>query len=105
MLIIRGVNLFPSQVEELILEEPALSGHYVLEVSRPKQLDELKVVAELRPEATPNSADSSARIAAKLEHDIKSLIGVSAKVEIVPVGKVERSIGKAKRVIDLRPKG
>ncbi|HKW53218.1 MAG TPA: phenylacetate--CoA ligase PaaK [Stellaceae bacterium] len=102
MLIIRGVNLFPSQVEELILKEPALSGHYVLELSRPKQLDELKVLAELRPEATPNSADTSAPIAAKLEHDIKALIGVSAKVEIVPVGKVERSIGKAKRVIDLR---
>jgi phenylacetate-CoA ligase len=105
MLIIRGVNLFPSQVEELILKEPALSGHYVLEVSRPKQLDELKVVAELRPEATPNSADTSARIAAKIEHDIKALIGVSAKVEIVAAGKVERSIGKARRVIDLRPKG
>jgi len=105
MLIIRGVNLFPSQVEELILKEPALSGHYVLEVSRPKHLDELKVVAELRPEATPNSAATAARIAAQLQHDIKSLIGVTAKVEIAAVGKVERSIGKAKRVIDLRPKG
>ena len=102
MLIIRGVNLFPSQVEELILKDPALSGHYVLEVSRPKQLDELKVVAELRPEA---SAETGARIAAKLEHDIKSLIGVSAKVEIAATGTVERSIGKAKRVIDRRPKG
>jgi phenylacetate-CoA ligase len=105
MLIIRGVNLFPSQIEELILKEPALSGHYVLEVSRPKQLDELKVVAELRPEATPNSADTSARIAAKLQHDIKSLAGVTAKVEIAAIGTVERSVGKAKRVIDLRPKG
>ena len=102
MLIIRGVNLFPSQVEELILKDPALSGHYVLEVSRPKQLDELKVVAELRPEA---SAETGARIAAKLEHDIKSLIGVSAKVEIAATGTIERSIGKAKRVIDRRPKG
>jgi phenylacetate-CoA ligase len=105
MLIIRGVNLFPSQIEELILKEPALSGHYVLEVSRPKQLDELKVVVELRPEAAPNSADTSARIAAKLEHDIKSLIGVSAKVKIAATGTVERSIGKAKRVIDRRSKG
>ena len=105
MLIIRGVNLFPSQVEELILREPALSGHYLLEVSRPRQLDELKVIAELRPEATPRSAEVAERIAAKLAHDIKSLIGVTAMVEIVPVGRVERSIGKAKRVIDLRPKG
>jgi phenylacetate-CoA ligase len=105
MLIIRGVNLFPSQVEELILRQAALSGHYLLEVSRPRQLDELAVIAELRPEATPNSAEVEARVAASLAHDIKSLIGVSARVEIVPVGKIERSIGKAKRVIDLRPKG
>jgi len=105
MLIIRGVNLFPSQVEELILREPALSGHYLLEVSRPRQLDEFKVIAELRPDATPNSTVATERIAAHLAHDIKSLIGVTAAVEIVPVGRVERSIGKAKRVIDLRPKG
>jgi len=105
MLIIRGVNLFPSQVEELILKQPALSGHYLLEVSRPHRLDELKVVAELRPEATPNSATGEERIAAALQHDIKSLIGISAQVEIVPVGKIERSIGKARRVIDLRPRG
>ena len=104
MLIIRGVNLFPSQIEELILKEPVLSGHYVLEISRSGPLDELKVVAELRPEATPNSAESVQRIGTKLKHDIKSLIGVTAAVEIVAVGRVERSIGKAKRVIDLRPK-
>jgi len=99
MLIIRGVNVFPSQVEELILREPALSGHYVLELSRPRQLDELKVVAELRP-----GGEGGERLGAKLQHDIKSLIGVTAAVEIVPVGRIERSIGKAKRVIDLRPK-
>ena len=105
MLIIRGVNLFPSQVEELILRDRALSGHYVLEVSRPRQLDELKIVVELRPEATPNSAEALAEIERRLQHDVKSMVGVSALVEIVPVGKVERSIGKARRVIDLRPKG
>jgi phenylacetate-CoA ligase len=105
MLIIRGINLFPSQVEELILKQGALSGHYLLEVSRPRQLDELKVIAELRPEATRNSAVAEERIAAALQHDIKSLIGVTARIEIVPVGKIERSIGKAKRVIDLRPRG
>jgi phenylacetate-CoA ligase len=105
MLIIRGVNLFPSQIEELILKQQALSGHYLLEVSRPRQLDELKVIAELRPEATPNSAAAEERIAAALQHDVKSLIGVTARIEIVPVGKIERSIGKARRVIDLRPKG
>jgi phenylacetate-CoA ligase len=105
MLIIRGVNLFPSQVEELILREPALSGHYVLEVSRPKALDELKVVVEFRPEAAPNSVEAVDRVAAKLQHDIKSMIGITAQIEVAPTGRVERSIGKAKRVIDLRPKG
>jgi len=105
MLIIRGVNLFPSQVEELILRQRALSGHYLLEVSRPRQLDELKIIAELRPEAMPNSDDAVAGIAGKLQHDVKSLIGVSAIVEILGAGKLERSIGKARRVIDSRPKG
>jgi phenylacetate-CoA ligase len=103
MLIIRGVNLFPSQVEEQILKQSALSGHYLLEVSRPRQLDELKILAELRPEATPNSAELVYRIAAGLQHDVKSLIGVSAFVEIVPAVKIERSIGKARSVMDLRP--
>ncbi len=105
MLIIRGVNVFPSQVEELILKEPALSGHYMLEVSRPRQLDELKVLAELRPQAAPNSTDLVARITGQLRHHIKSLIGVTATVEVVPPGRIERSMGKAKRVVDLRPKG
>jgi phenylacetate-CoA ligase len=103
MLIIRGVNLFPSQIEELILREPALSGHYVLELSRPNALDELKVVAEFRSEAAPNSVAVVDRVAARLRHDIKAMIGITAEVEIAPPGRVERSIGKAKRVIDLRP--
>jgi phenylacetate-CoA ligase len=105
MLIIRGVNLFPSQIEELILKQRALSGHYMLELSRPRQLDELKVIAELRPEAVPNSSEAIAQIGARLQHDIKSLVGVAALVEIVPVGRIERSIGKAKRVNDLRSRG
>jgi phenylacetate-CoA ligase len=103
MLIIRGVNLFPTQVEELILKERALSGHYVLEVSRPRQLDELKIIVELRPESE-GSGDGGASAAQRLQHNVKSLIGVSVAVELVPTGRVERSIGKAKRVIDLRPK-
>ncbi len=105
MLIIRGVNLFPSQVEELILADPVLSGHYVLEVSRPHHLDELKIIVELRTEAMPDTAEVEEHSAAMLEHRIKSLIGVTAKVEFAPVGSIERSLGKAKRVVDRRPKG
>jgi phenylacetate-CoA ligase len=90
MLIIRGVNVFPSQIEELVLKQAGLAPHYVLEVSKDGPLDHLTVVVE---------GDSKATVA--LEHSIKSYIGISAQVKI---GTVERSIGKAKRVIDKRPK-
>ena len=90
MLIIRGVNVFPSQVEELILKTAGLSPHYVLEVSKQGPLDHLAVVVE-----------GTAEGAAALAHSIKAYVGVSAEVRN---GTVERSIGKAKRVIDKRPK-
>jgi phenylacetate-CoA ligase len=87
MLIIRGVNVFPSQIEELILKQPGLSPHYVLELSKQGPLDHLTIVVE---------GD-----AGDLQHQVKAYIGVTADVRI---GSVERSIGKAKRVIDKRPK-
>ena len=90
MLIIRGVNVFPSQIEELILKTAGLSPHYVLELSKQGPLDHLTVVVE-------GNSDGAATLA----HHIKSYIGVSAEVRI---GTIERSIGKAKRVIDKRPK-
>ena len=90
MLIIRGVNVFPSQIEELILKEPGLAPHYVLELTRQGPMDHLTVVVE---------GDASAT--SRLQHSIKSYIGISAEVKI---GAVERSIGKARRVIDKRPK-
>ena len=101
MLIIRGVNLFPTQVEELILKQPALAPHYQLEVSRPKNLDELTVVVERAPSAGGKDGDAAGE---RLAHQIKSLIGVSALVRVVQAGGIERSLGKAKRVIDKRPK-
>jgi len=102
MLIIRGVNLFPSQIEELILADPRLAPHYVLEVRRAHRLDELKVVVEARPDAADRAAREAVR--ADLAHHIKSRIGVSAVVAVVEPGQVERSLGKARRIIDLRPK-
>ncbi len=90
MLIIRGVNVFPSQIEELILKQPGLSPHYVLELSKEGPLDHLTVVVEGDAGAT-----------AGLRHSIKSYIGISADVKI---GTIERSMGKAKRVVDKRPK-
>ncbi|MCC7048015.1 MAG: phenylacetate--CoA ligase [Alphaproteobacteria bacterium] len=104
MLIIRGVNLFPSQIEELILKDPRLAPHYVLEVRREDRLDTLTVVVEPRADLA-GDADARRECARRLARDIKSSIGVTAAVTMAEVGKIERSIGKAKRVIDLRPKG
>ena len=91
MLIIRGVNVFPSQIEELILKQPGLSPHYVLELSKRGPLDHLTVLVE------GEGIDG-------LQHAIRSYIGISADVKSVPLNTIERSIGKAKRVIDKRPK-
>jgi phenylacetate-CoA ligase len=101
MLIIRGVNLFPSQVEELIVGQPNLSPHYKLEVRRDGALDHLEVVVELDHEAANVAAvrDEAAR---DLQRRIKAYIGLSATVSIANPGQIERSAGKAKRVVDTR---
>jgi phenylacetate-CoA ligase len=101
MLIIRGVNVFPSQIEEQILKQSALAPHYILEVTRPERLDELKILVEQRPKASPSETQAAR---SSLIHHVKSLIGVSTSVEILPVGALERSLGKAKRIRDLRSK-
>jgi phenylacetate-CoA ligase len=104
MLIIRGVNVFPTQIEELITRQPNLAPHYVLEVRREGRLDEISVIVEARPDTALGAAEREAE-ARQLEHQVKSYVGISAAVQVVDPGKVERSQGKAKRVIDLRPKG
>jgi phenylacetate-CoA ligase len=101
MLIIRGVNVFPTQVEELILKQEALAPHYQLEITRPKVLDELTVLVERAPGAGGADGDAAGT---KLSHLIKGLIGVSAEVRVVQSGGIERSLGKAKRIVDKRPK-
>jgi phenylacetate-CoA ligase len=101
MLIIRGVNVFPTQVEELILREEVLAPHYQIEVTRPQQLDEMAVLVERSPAA--GSADAEAA-GVRLAHLVKAMIGVTAEVRVLPPGGIERSLGKAKRVVDKRPK-
>lgn len=104
MLIIRGVNMFPTQVEELVLQEAQLSGQYQIVVSREGHLDEVAVHCELRAAAV-GSADTAA-IAKSLQHRIKTLIGVSTKVIVGQPDSIERTlVGKARRVVDKRPKG
>jgi len=102
MLIIRGVNVFPTQVEELILKDRALEPHYQLEITRPGSLDELAVIVERSPGAGAADGEAAGK---RLAHNIKSMIGVTADVRVVAPGGIERSLGKARRVIDKRPKG
>ena len=102
MLIIRGVNLFPSQIEEIMLEDKRLSPHYYLEVRRPGRLDELTVVVE----AKTGAADDETRNAAgrAFARQIKARIGLTSAVTVKEPGAIERSLGKARRIVDLRPK-
>ena len=103
MLIIRGVNVFPTQVEELVLQQGSLAGQYQLVVSREGLLDTLEVRCELLPAALA-SADADA-IGRELQHRIKTLVGVSAKVVVGAPDSIERTlVGKARRVVDQRPK-
>ena len=104
MLIIRGVNVFPSQIEELILKREKLSPHYVIEVYRDGHLDALTVNVEMKAEFQYATAAEKDFAAKDLQHHIKSYIGISVQVRVVEIGGIERSIGKAKRVIDKRPK-
>ena len=101
MLIVRGVNLFPSQVEEQILRDPRLTGHYLIELTRRGALDDLKVRVESRESLSPAAL---AEAAAQLAKHLKGMCGLSAEIEIAPPGGVERSMGKARRVIDKRPR-
>ena len=103
MLIIRGVNVFPTQVEEQILQIEALSPHYEIHVEKDGNLDMVTVRVELKPEAA--GGDSATGDAAKaLQHRVKTHIGISTKVEVAVPGTLARSEGKAKHVFDNRPK-
>jgi phenylacetate-CoA ligase len=99
MMIVRGVNVFPSQIEEIILKDERLAPHFIIELRRVERLDEITVVVESRADA---GAAALAVCDRDLAHHIKESIGVTATVRAVKPGSVERSLGKAKRVIDLR---
>jgi phenylacetate-CoA ligase len=104
MLIIRGVNVFPTQVEEQILREPRFSGTYQIVVTRDGHLDNVEVRCELQP-AQSLSAEDVAEMRKALQHRIKTLIGISTRVTVMDVGTLPRTqTGKARRVWDERPK-
>ena len=102
MLIIRGVNVFPTQIEELVLKVPELSGQYQLVITRAGNLDEMQVLVELQPQ---HESAGREHVASQLQHRIKTLIGVSTTVSVGAPASIERTlVGKARRVIDKRPR-
>ncbi len=104
MLIVRGVNVFPSQLEELILASGVFSPAYLLELEREGHLDSLTVNVEWA-RSSPAGRPSEEAAAKALTHHIKSSVGISVRVRILTPGVLERSAGKARRVIDRRPQG
>ena len=105
MLIIRGVNVFPTQIEELVLAHPELTALYQVVVTRPGHLDEVEVLTELQNSAVAPNLPAQAAIKNALEARIKNLIGISANVSLLPPGAIERTqTGKSRRVIDKRAK-
>lgn len=106
MLIIRGVNVFPSQIEELILKQPRLAPQYQLVLTRDGHLDKLEVLAELRPELSGKlSVQDTEALCGELQHQIKTYIGVTVRVSVLNSESIERTLtGKARRVVDKRPK-
>jgi phenylacetate-CoA ligase len=102
MLIIRGVNVFPSQIEELLLQEPLFAPHYQLIVTREARLDDLEVRVEMREN---RKMDEQNRLGRQLQRQVKAWVGVSCSATVLPPGSIERVVlGKAKRVIDKRAK-
>jgi phenylacetate-CoA ligase len=102
MMIVRGVNVFPTQIEEQLLRCGGLGPHYLIELRRDQRLDVMRLLVEARPE----SADDASRAAQALllGGHVKGAIGVSVEVVVGAPGSIERSMGKAKRINDLRPK-
>ena len=105
MLIIRGVNVFPTQIEEIVLQHPQLSGQYQLVVGREGPLDTLCVRTELNHAGSQASQSEVELIQHWLQHRIKTLVGVSTRIEVLRPDSIERTLtGKARRVVDQRPR-
>ena len=101
MIILRGVNLFPTQIEELILRTPALAPHFQCVLTRDGRLDAMTVKVERRPGTTPEAAEAAGRDLSAL---VKNTVGVSIAVDVIEPDGVERSMGKMRRIVDQRPR-
>jgi phenylacetate-CoA ligase len=102
MLIIRGVNVFPSQIESVLMEVPGVAPHYQLIVSREGQLDNLEVQVEVDEDTFSDEVKQLQALTQKIQKQIKDYLTVSVKVKLVEPRSIPRSEGKAKRVIDMR---
>ena len=102
MLIIRGVNVFPSQVEEALLRAEGTAPQYVIEVSRPGALDEVVVKVEVRPGDFKDEMRQMVHLKDRIDREIHAVTGVRMTVELVAPNTLERSAGKARRVLDHR---
>ncbi len=102
MLIIRGINLFPSQIESVLLAVEGTQPHYLLVITREGAMDDLEVRVEVTPEVFSDEVRVLEALRRSIHEKIKTLIGLSAKVTLVEPGSIERSVGKAKRVLDMR---
>ncbi|MCX5684698.1 MAG: phenylacetate--CoA ligase [Planctomycetota bacterium] len=102
MLIIRGVNVFPSQIEEALLRVEGTAPHYLIEVDRPGALDEVTVKVEMRTQDFSDKMTEMQTLRERIDHQIQSITGIRVNVELVTPQTLERSAGKAKRVIDKR---
>ena len=100
MMIIRGINVFPTQIEEIILKDGRLSPNFQIELTREARLDEMTVLVEAR--SAELTDDIRKDISKKLKHQIKNRIGITTKINMLPRGGVERSAGKARRIVDKR---
>lgn len=103
MIILRGVNVFPTQIEEALMATPGLAPHFQIELSRPDRMDQMRVLCECADASITTDARQAAIRA--LSAQIKQTVGISVKVEVMDVGGVARSEGKAVRILDKRPKG
>jgi phenylacetate-CoA ligase len=102
MIILRGVNVFPTQIEEALMGTPGLAPHFQIELSKPNRMDQMRIVTEVADSALGHEARETAGRA--LASAIKQSVGISVKIDVLDAGGVARSEGKAVRILDNRPK-
>ena len=100
MIILRGVNVFPTQIEECLMETPGLAPHFQIELTRPDRMDKMRVLCE--PADSSVTSDAQAEAGKALASRVKQMVGISIAVTISEIGSVARSEGKAVRIVDKR---